>query len=80
MLQRKEEYNMRLRHRVDITVSKDDGTRIKVLKGGSFSIRSRILGFLFGESVNVLVISPGKSVESIAIQEIPADKKGGKTP
>lgn len=63
---------MRLRHRVNITVSLADGTRTKVLKGGSFSIRSRILGFLFGEPVNVLVISPGNSVESIAIQEVQA--------
>lgn len=63
---------MRIRHRVDITVSQEDGTRTKVLEGGSFSIRRRILGFLFGELVNVLVISPGSSVESIAIQEVPA--------
>ena len=33
-------------------------------------IRKRILDFLFGQQVNVLVLSPGDSVQTVEIHEL----------
>ncbi len=64
---------MKLKHRVNITVSRPGGYKTEVLQGGSMTIRSGLLRFLLGEKLNVLVISPGDSVESVEIREVPED-------
>ncbi|MGC8718425.1 MAG: hypothetical protein ACP5TY_00260 [Thermodesulforhabdaceae bacterium] len=65
---------MSLRHKVTINVARPGGIRDPVLKSGSRSIRSKLLNWLFGEKVGVLVITPGDSVETVEIKEI---KEGG---
>ncbi len=65
---------MKLKHRISINVTKPDGKKQNVLMGGDRTIRSRLLQFLLGEKMNVLVISPGESVCEIAIREIPGER------
>ncbi len=65
---------MSLKHKVTIKVAKPNGIRDPVIKGGSKSIRSKLLNWLFGEKVGVFVITPGDSVETVEIKEI---KEGG---
>ena len=44
-------------------------------RSGTVQIRKRLLDFLFGQQVNVLVLSPGDSVQTVEIREL---KEGGK--
>ena len=65
---------MDLKHRVTISVTRPGGIRDPVLKSGSLKLRSRLLNLLLGEKVDLLVITPGDSVETVEIREV---KKGG---
>lgn len=65
---------MNLKHRVTISVTRPGGIRDPVLKSGSLKLRSRLLNLLLGEKVDLLVITPGDSVETVEIREV---KKGG---
>ena len=61
---------MGLKHKVTINVANPSGCRDPVLKGGSMKLRSRIMNFLFGEKVRIMVLTPGDSVETVEIREI----------
>jgi len=65
---------MNLKHKVRICVTRPDGAKTTVLKGGSRTMRSRLLNLLFGEKVGVIVVTPGETVETVEIREI-----GGET-
>lgn len=45
-----------------------------ILKGSSCTMRARLLNFLFGEKVGVIILTPGETVENVEIKEI-----GGET-
>jgi len=62
---------MSLKHKICINVSRKDGTKVPILRGGQRTIRSRFLDFLLGEEVGVLVLTPGRSVETVEIRELP---------
>jgi hypothetical protein len=62
---------MKLKHKVSISVTQPNGTKAPVLKSGKMQIHKRFLDFLFGEKVNVLVLTPGDSVECVSITELP---------
>lgn len=64
---------MNLKHKVFINITHPSGNPSPVIKSGTMQIRKRFLNFLFGEKVNVLVLSPGDSVETVEIREL----KGG---
>lgn len=64
---------MRIKHKVCINIVKPGGTPSPVVRSGTMQIRKRILDFLFGQQVNVLVLSPGDSVQTVEIHEL----KGG---
>ena len=64
---------MGIKHKVCINIAKPDGTPSPVVRSGTMQIRKRILDFLFGQQVNVLVLSPGDSVQTVGIHEL----KGG---
>ena len=53
-----------VKHKISINIAKASGT---------MQIRRRILDFLFGQQVNVLVLSPSDSVQTVEIHEL----KGG---
>jgi len=66
---------MNLQHKVQINVARKDGSQKKaVIKSGISKIPQRLLNFLFGEFTEVLVLTPGQSVQSVEIHEI---GKGG---
>lgn len=66
---------MNLQHKVQINVARKDGSQKKaVIKSGISKIPQRLLNFLFGEFTEVLVLTPGQSVQSVEIYEI---GKGG---
>lgn len=64
---------MNLNHKVRIHIAGKNGTQKTVLTGTSKRIPCRLLTWLFGEFTEVLVLTPGKSVESVEIRET----KGG---
>ena len=61
---------MCLRHKVCISVSRPDGGKQNILKGSSCTMRARLLNFLFGEKVGVIILTPGESVENVEIKKI----------
>jgi len=66
---------MNLQHKVQINLARKDGSQKKaVIKSGISKIPQRLLNFLFGEFTEVLVLTPGQSVQSVEIHEI---GKGG---
>jgi hypothetical protein len=66
---------MNLQHKVQINIARKDGSQKKaVIKSGISKIPQRLLNFLFGEFTEVLVLTPGQSVQSVEIHEI---GKGG---
>lgn len=66
---------MNLQHRVQINVARKDGSQKKaVVKSGISKIPQKLLNFLFGEFTEILVLTPGQSVQSVEIHEI---GKGG---
>ena len=59
---------MRLKHKVRINVTDGNGHKQEVLQSEHRSIPKRLLTFLFGEFSEVLVLTPGESVEGIEIK------------
>ncbi|MEG1870228.1 MAG: hypothetical protein RR205_05200 [Oscillospiraceae bacterium] len=64
---------MNLSHKVRINIANKNGTLKTILTGTSKLIPHSLLTWLFGEFTEVLVLTPGKSVESVEIHET----KGG---
>ena len=64
-----------MKHKVCINIAKPDGIPTPVVRSGTVQIRKRLLDFLFGQQVNVLVLSSGDSVQTVEIREL---KEGGK--
>ena len=64
---------MGVKHKVCINIAKPSSTPSPVVRSGTMQIRKRILDFLFGRQVNVLVLSTGDSVQTVEIHEL----KGG---
>ncbi len=65
---------MSLKHKVSISIAQPDGRTSSVIKSGSMQVRNKLLKFLFGEKVNVLVLTPGDSVETVEIHQIGGGK------
>lgn len=61
---------MSLKHKVCINIAHPSGSHNPVIKSGTMQLRKRLLDFLFGEKVNVLVLTPGDSVETVEIREL----------
>lgn len=64
-----------MKHKVCINIVKPGGTPTTVVRNGTVQIRKRLLDFLFGQQVNVLVLSSSDSVQTVEIREL---KEGGK--
>lgn len=63
-----------LNHRVTINVVDRDSHKSRVLKSGVMHVPRRLLRLLFGDFCEVLVLTPGRTVQGIEIHEI---KNGG---
>ncbi|WP_213360116.1 hypothetical protein [Enterococcus gallinarum] len=66
---------MKLKHRVCINVTDDAGNKETVLQGGIRNLPRKIGQWLFGGNMEILVLTPGQSIESVEIHEV---KKGAK--
>lgn len=64
---------MKLKHKVRINVADNRGNKLEVLQSEHKSIPKRLLTFLFGEFCEVLVLTPGESVQGIEIKEMRGD-------
>lgn len=65
---------MSLKHKVTINVTKPGGDRSPVIESSKKTVRSKMLDWLLGKNVNLLVITPSDSVETVEIKEL---KEGG---
>jgi hypothetical protein len=59
-----------MNHKVSIRVSQSSGTKKSILEAQERRVHKRLLRFLLGKEMNVLVVSPGNTVNAIEIQEI----------
>lgn len=57
------------KHTVKINVANRSGEKKTVLTSTCLSIPQRLLRFLFGDFCQVLVLTPGETVEGIEINE-----------
>lgn len=64
------------KHTVKINIANRRGEKRNVLTSTRVSIPSRILRFLFGDFCQVLVLTPGETVEGIEINETRKDGVG----
>ena len=71
--QEQEDETMRLKYKVRINIADKSGKKQEVLQSGHRSIPKRLLTFLFGGFCEILVLTPGKSVQGIEIKEIRGD-------
>lgn len=68
--QEQEDEPMKLKHKVRINIADRNGHKQKVLQSGHRSIPKKLLTFLFGEFCEVLVLTPGETVQGIEIKEM----------
>ena len=71
-----------LKHKVNILVKKPGEASQKAIRAADKKIHRRFFKWLLGDEMNILVISPGKSVSTVEIKEITEDfekEKGGST-
>ena len=71
--QEQEDKYMRLKHKVKINIADRTGYKQEVLQSEHRSIPKRLLTLLFGEFCEVLVLTPGESVQGIEIKEMRGD-------
>lgn len=64
---------MALKHRVRINVRDERGQKQPVLRSGTARIPKRLVKWLFGDFCEVLVLTPGKTVDEVEIHEIPSE-------
>ena len=65
---------MKLKHRVRINVAASRGRKKEVLRSEHRRISKRLLRLLFGEFCEVLVLTPGETVEGIEIREMRGER------
>lgn len=64
---------MKLKHKIKINIADRNGHKREVLHSEHRSIPKSLLTFLFGEFCEVLVLTPGESVQGIEIKEMRGD-------
>lgn len=62
-----------LRHKIQINIADSKGGKQKVLTSTSMSIPKKLISMIFGEFCEVLVLTPGKSVDGIEIKKMKED-------
>ena len=67
-----------LKHKINILVKKPGEASLKAIRAGERKIHRRFFKWLLGDELNVLVVSPGKSVSTVEIKEVADEiEKGG---
>ena len=60
-----------MKHTVKINVAGRNGEGTEVFRARKMSIPKRLLKLIFGDFCEVMVLSPGKTVLSVEIRELP---------
>ena len=68
---------MSITHKIQVNVTDAPGSRQPVLSGGLLKMPKRLAKLLFGPAVQVILLSPGKSVSSIVIKEVSKNEPTG---
>lgn len=68
-----EDKKMNRKHKVRVCVADSRGNKEELLTSRRLRLPQRVLRFLFGETCEVLVLSPGRSVQGIEISEMRED-------
>ena len=71
--QEQEDEPMKLKHKIKINVADRNGHKQEVLQSERRSIPKKLLSFLFGDFCEVLVLTPGETVQGIEIKEMRGD-------
>lgn len=71
--QEQEDEAMKLKHKIKINIADNSGNKQEVLQSEHRSIPRRLLTFLFGDFCEVLVLTPGETVQGVEIQEMRGD-------
>lgn len=58
-----------MKHKIKIAVSNGD-TKTQVLTGCSIRLPKRLLRWLLGDFCEILVLTPGKTVQGVEIHEV----------
>lgn len=58
-----------MKHKVKIAIS-NGGRKTQVLTGSSIRLPMRLLRWLLGDFCEILVLTPGKTVQGVEIQEV----------
>lgn len=58
-----------MKHKVKIAVS-NGGKKTQILTSGSIKLPMRFLRWLLGDFCEILVLTPGKTVQGVEIQEV----------
>jgi len=61
---------MKLKHKVKIRVADRRGRTQDVLESRRIKLPSRLLRFLFGDLHEVMILTPGSSVQGVEIEEM----------
>ena len=64
---------MKLKHKIRINISDRGGNQQKVLESSRVRLPQRLLRFLFGEFSEVLILTPGESVQGVEIEQMRGD-------
>lgn len=64
---------MGLRHKIHINVSDGKGGQQEVLESRRIRLPQRLLRLLFGDFSEILVLTPGKSVAGVEIEQLRND-------
>lgn len=64
---------MGLRHKIRINVSDGKGRQQEVLESRRIRLPQRLLRLLFGDFSEILVLTPGKSVAGVEIEQLRND-------
>lgn len=65
---------MKLKHKVQINIADRAGRKTTVLKSTHISLPKRLLTYILGDFCEVLVLTPGATVEGIEIKELRGDQ------
>lgn len=58
-----------MKHKVKIAIS-NGGKKTQVLTSGSTRLPMRLLRWLLGDFCEILILTPGKTVQGVEIQEV----------
>ncbi|MCD8157746.1 MAG: hypothetical protein LUD77_02300 [Clostridiales bacterium] len=61
---------MFLKHKVRVNVTIPNGEKSKAIESGEMTLSARLVRFLFGEGMKVLVITPYSAVGEVVVSEM----------